>query len=108
MDDNLGESLQILFDNGAEELYFFGDAPKSQYQQWESAIKKAVIENNMTIIKNDEMSVSPLESEENKQVVPITPVEETVNGKKMCLYFAQVVVKKTILKQGSVKVVVFL
>lgn len=82
MDDNLGESLQILFDNGAEELYFFGDAPKSEYQQWESAIKKAVIENNRTIIKNDEMSVSPLESEENKQVMPITPVEETVNGKK--------------------------
>ena len=81
MDDNFGESLQVLFDNGMEELYFFGDAPKSEYQQWESAIKKAVIENDRTIIKNDEIPVAPLSSEENKQVVLVTMVEEKMNEK---------------------------
>ncbi len=81
IDDNFGESLQILFDNGMEELYFFGDAPKSEYQQWESAIKKAVIENNRTVIQNNEIPASPLSSEENKQVVPVTMVEEKVSKK---------------------------
>ena len=52
MDDNFGESLQILYDNGAEELYFFGDAPQSEYRQWEKAIKKAVIENKKTVIES--------------------------------------------------------
>lgn len=87
MDENFGESLQILFDNGAEELYFFGDAPKSEYQQWESAIKKAVIENNSTITKNDEIPESLLSSEENKHVVSTTIVEEKVNEKRdMTIY----------------------
>ena len=61
MDDNFGESLQILYDNGIEELYFFGDAPKSEYQQWKIAITKAVVDckeknsagdSNKTFIQN--------------------------------------------------------
>lgn len=82
IDDNFGESLQILYDNGVEELYFFGDAPKSEYQQWESAIKKAVIENNRTNIKNDEMSTPSLASVENKQAMPVTMPEEKVSEKR--------------------------
>ena len=51
MNDNFGESLQILYDNGAEELYFFRDVLKSEYQQREKAIKKVVIENKKRLLK---------------------------------------------------------
>lgn len=71
-DDNFGESLQILYDNGAKEMYFFGDAPRSEYQQWVNAIKMAAIGNNKVIIKDDEISESPLVSRGNNQGVSIT------------------------------------
>lgn len=51
MNDNFVESLQILYDNGAEELYFFRDVLKSEYQQREKAIKKVVIENKKRLLK---------------------------------------------------------
>ena len=82
LDDNFGESLQILYDNGVEELYFLGDAPKSEYQKWESVIKKAIIENNRTFNKNDEIPVSPISSEGNKQDILVSIVEEKVNEKR--------------------------
>lgn len=77
MDDNFGESLQILYNNGAEELYFFGDAPQSEYQQWANAIKKAVIESNKIITKDDKVPVAPLISEKNEQDIPTSPEEES-------------------------------
>lgn len=87
MDDNFGESLQILYNNGSEELYFFGDAPKSEYQQWEGAIKKAIIENNKTCMKKDKISVPPLIAEDNKKFVQIMADEERVDEKKNLLLF---------------------
>lgn len=51
MNDNFVESLQIPYDNGAEELYFFRDVLKSEYQQREKAIKKVVIENKKRLLK---------------------------------------------------------
>lgn len=87
MDNNFGESLQILYNNGAEELYFFGDAPQSEYQQWENAIKKAVIESNKTIIKDNEIPVTPLVSKENKQSAPIPTEREKEHGKKDKFFF---------------------
>lgn len=86
-DDNFGESLQIIFDNGEEELFFFGDAHQSEYQQWESAIKKMVIESNKTIIKDDEISAASLVSEEENQGVPISIEEESVNENKDMFFF---------------------
>ena len=89
VDDNFGESLQILYDNGVEELYFLGNVPKSEYQQWESAIKKAVIENKKTIIKNDEIADAPLPSKENKQVAPIMINKEKVQEKNDMTVFCK-------------------
>lgn len=87
MDNNFGESLQILFDNGIEELYFFGDAPKSEYQEWESAIKNVITENNRIIGRKDKVSASSLVSADNKQNVPITIVKKTLNEKKEMFMF---------------------
>lgn len=88
MDDNFGESLQILYDNGAEELYFFGDAPKNEYQQWEKAIKKAVIENKKTVTESGEKTDASLSVKENKQDTPIVnnqeKVHETSNMSVLC------------------------
>lgn len=81
MDDNFGESLQILYDNGAEELYFFGDAPQSEYRQWEKAIKKAVIENKKTVIESGEITDVSLSVKENKQDTPIVNNKEKVHEK---------------------------
>ena len=81
MNENFGESLQILYDNGAEELYFFGDAPQSEYQQWESAIRKAVIENKKTAIESNEITNTTLSVKENKQVTPIVNNKEKVHEK---------------------------
>lgn len=92
MDDNFGESLQILYNNGAEDLYFFGDAPQSEYQQWENAIKKAVIEINKAIVKDDKVPVAPLISEKNEQDIPTSPEEESY---------------KTIIKDGKIPVTPF-
>ena len=69
MDDNFGEALQVLFDNGMEELYFLGDAHKSEYQQWENDIKKVIIENSKATMKNDKMSEDSLVVEKSKPVV---------------------------------------
>lgn len=43
-DDDYGESLQIIFNDGRKELIEFTEAPKKEYQQWKVAISDAVIE----------------------------------------------------------------
>lgn len=87
MDDNLGESLQVLYDNGTEELYFFEDAPKSEYQQWENAIKKVIMESNKTLIKDEKICVPPLVSDGNKQVAQITTDEKQIIEKNGMFLF---------------------
>lgn len=87
MDDNFGESLQVLYDNGTEELFFFEDAPKSEYQQWENAIKKVIMESNKALIKDDRISVPPLVSDDNKQVTQITTDEKRVIEKTEMFLF---------------------
>lgn len=69
VDDNFGEVLQILFDNGMEELYFLGDAHENESSQWESDIKKATIEDRNGTMKNDKPSEDPLIAEESEQIV---------------------------------------
>lgn len=45
-DDDYGETLQIIFDDGKKELLEFTESPKKEYQQWEIAISNAVLECN--------------------------------------------------------------
>lgn len=87
MDDNFGESLQVLYDNGTEELYFFEDAPKSEYQQWENAIKKVIMESNKFLIKDEKICVPPLVSDGNKQVAQITTDEKQIIEKNGMFLF---------------------
>lgn len=46
IDDDYGESLQIIFDGGKKELLKFTESPKKEYQQWKVAISNAVLECN--------------------------------------------------------------
>lgn len=46
IDDNYGESLQIIFNDGKKELLEFTESPKKEYQQWKVAISNAVLECN--------------------------------------------------------------
>lgn len=96
IDGNFGEVLQIIFDNGMEETYSFGDSHKSECQQWVNDIKKAFIENAKDVIKNDKTSEDSLVVEENKQATTNKDRERTDEGSDMFIFCTNCAAKNSI------------
>lgn len=59
-DENFGESLQVLYSTGEEDLYSFGEAPKSEYHRWEKCIKQAIIDNGLIGMNTGVLNLEPI------------------------------------------------
>lgn len=83
IDDDYGESLQIIFDDGKKELLEFTESPKKEYQQWKVAIYNAVLECNgkRNTDNQDETIVQNSPAAENNETVNLN-----TKGKRFCSF----------------------